>query len=191
MNTKEIVLASASPRRHALLQQIGLRHRVVPYQGEERFDEKLSPEKIVEQLALLKATTVAQKEPGDLFIGADTIVYMNEILGKPKDEKDAYRMLCGLSGKWHFVYTGVALYQPNGTVFVSHEKTRVQMKPLSDEEIYAYIRTKEPLDKAGAYGIQGLGAMLVSRVEGCYYTVVGLPLKKLGDGLKQYGLKIF
>jgi septum formation protein len=182
-----LILASSSPRRAKLLKDAGLDFIVEPSLIDESIDEeKLKPSEIVLQLAKMKALQVALKYPNDVVIGADTIVvYENEILGKPKDEEDAYRMLKKLSGERHVVYTGVALTRGEQLIsFVS--EAEVSMKELSDLEIKNYIQTNEPMDKAGAYAIQGEGGNLVDHYKGDFFTIVGLPLKELMENLKKF-----
>ncbi|MDX9692061.1 MAG: Maf family protein [Acholeplasmataceae bacterium] len=182
-----LILASSSPRRAKLLQDAGLDFIVEPSHVDENIeDEKLKPHELVLELAKMKALSVAAKYPNDIVIGADTIVvYEDEVLGKPKDEEDAYRMLKKLSGERHVVYTAVALSRGEQMVsFVS--ETEVSMKVLSDLEIRNYIDTKEPMDKAGAYGIQGEGGNLVDHYKGDFFTIVGLPLKELMENLKKF-----
>jgi septum formation protein len=183
-----LILASSSPRRAKLLQDAGLDFIVEPSHVDENVveDEKLKPHELVLELAKMKSLSVAAKYPNDIVIGADTIVvYEDEVLGKPKDEEDAYRMLKKLSGERHVVYTAVALTRGEQMVsFVS--ETEVSMKVLSDLEIRNYIDTKEPMDKAGAYGIQGEGGNLVDHYKGDFFTIVGLPLKELMENLKKF-----
>ena len=181
-----LILASNSPRRSKLLKDTGLDFIVVPSNLEETFDEKLKPQDLAMELAKMKAIHVAAKHPEDVVIGADTIVvFEDQILGKPVDEEDAYRMLKLLSGERHTVYTGVALVRGEKVeTFVS--ATEVSMKSLSDIEIHNYIKTKEPMDKAGAYGIQGDGGNLVDHYKGDFFTIMGLPLKDLLEALKNF-----
>ena len=190
---KRIVLASASPRRKELLEQIGIEFEIAVSKGEEKYNSTV-PEEIVKELALGKAENVAAdlvNARRDLvIIGADTIVVQDgEILGKPEDEEHAFRMLQSLRGREHQVYTGVALleYTEDGTKrVVSHaEETKVFVHAMEDEEIRRYISTGEPMDKAGAYGIQGRFAAYIDRIEGDYYNVVGLPVAYLYQQLKQ------
>ena len=197
----KIVLASASPRRAELLKNIGLEFSVRPDDSEEISTPGLDPAETVKELARNKASNVAGKIRnagglGDeevLVIGADTVVVSNgEILGKPTDETDAERTLRRLSGNRHEVYTGVSVIDTfSGREVCDHEATVVEFRDISDEEIAAYIRTGEPMDKAGAYGIQNLGALFVKRIEGDYFNVVGLPLCKLGMILKkEFGVRL-
>jgi len=181
-----IILASSSPRRAKLLKDAGIDFIVEPSDVEEIIDNHLEPRDIVLGLAEQKAETVSSKHPEDVIIAADTIVvYNNEILGKPVDEEDAYRMLKMLSAETHQVYTGVAL-QKGDKKYNFCSKTEVKMKKLSDLEIREYIQTKEPMDKAGAYGIQGLGGALVESYQGDFFTIVGLPLKDLLSALNKF-----
>lgn len=189
---KKIVLASASPRRSELLKQINLEFKVIPSSLDEIINEELSIEDIVQTLAFEKASDIAKQLNGNyLVIGADTVVVKNEILGKPKDEEHAFTMLKTLQGEWHDVLTGIAVVDASSQKFVlGYELTHVKMKQLSDDTINSYIRTGEPMDKAGSYGIQGLGSILIERIEGCYFNVVGLPLLKLSNILEEFGVKI-
>ncbi len=181
-----LVLASSSPRRVSILKDAGIEFIVEPSMIDENIDEKMKPIDLVLELAKLKAIHVAPKYPNDIVLGADTIVvYEDEVLGKPKDEDDAYRMLKKLSGETHIVYTAVALIKGERIEsFVS--ATEVSMKKLSDLEIKNYIQTKEPMDKAGAYGIQGEGGNLVDHYKGDFFTIVGLPLKEVLEQLKKF-----
>jgi len=181
-----LVLASKSPRREKLLKDAGLEFITCPSQIEEIIDDRLSPNEVVIELAKQKARDVSLKYPNDLVIGADTIVVcQDEILGKPTDENDAYRMLKMLSNQKHSVFTGVYLIQ-NGIEKGFNSETCVWMKNLSDLEIWNYIKTKEPMDKAGAYAIQDGGKHLVLRYEGDFFTIVGLPLKALLEAIKTF-----
>lgn len=182
-----IILASGSPRRAKLLSDLGLEFKVVPSQIDESLSSDISkPQDIVMELSKLKALDVAQTHYADTIIGADTVVvFEEEILGKPKDDEDAYRMLKKLSGERHVVYTGVTIVKGEKIkTFVS--EAEVSMKPLSDLEIRNYIKTGEPKDKAGAYAIQGEGAQLVENYKGDFFTIVGLPLKDLLESLKEF-----
>lgn len=188
-----IVLASASPRRRELLAGIGLEFTVEPAQFDEEAVRAESPEEWVKALARGKASEVARRHPDALVIGADTAVLIDgQVLGKPKDEADARRMLRLLAGRTHRVVTGVALIHRSGGRERTHvESTDVTFGPLSDEQIARYVATGEPMDKAGAYGIQGFGATLVRGVHGCYFNVVGLPLYSLARMLSEFGVDLF
>ena len=185
----KFVLASASPRRRELLENIGLEFDIVVSSADESvIDRSIPPELLVKELAVLKATETAKHIAGKKhIISADTIVvFEDRVLEKPKDEEDAKRMLMALSGKKHDVYTGVCVFRTEDNMLVAKcEKTSVEFKELSEETIINYIKTGEPMDKAGAYGIQGLGALLVKGIEGDYFNVVGLPLGLLSDILKE------
>ncbi len=189
---KDIVLASASPRRSQLLKQIGLDFRVLTSDVDETIDKTISTEEAVKYLSVKKASDVSGKiAKGPLIIGADTVVVKDVILGKPRDEEEAFSMLKSLQNQWHEVITGITVIDTStGKVISDFEKTRVKMRSLSDSMIHSYINTKEPFDKAGAYGIQGMGAILVERLEGCYFNVVGLPLTKLTMILELFEVKV-
>lgn len=182
-----VVLASGSPRRRDLLTQIGLAFSVQISQADETIPEGMSPHLAVQTLSLLKAADVAkQVEKNAVVIAADTIVVLDgEILTKPKDEEDAARMLARLSGREHSVLTGMTvLRRRDGKSVSATEETKVHFRALSEKEILSYVNSNEPLDKAGAYGIQGLGGLFVEKIEGDYYNVVGLPLCLLGNVLQ-------
>lgn len=189
----KIVLASGSPRRKELLTQMGMIFSCMPSQKEEQLFSS-SPSEVVKQLAFQKAEDILQQIEGDtLVIGADTVVaYRGQILGKPKSEADAFEMLSMLQGKEHFVYTGVALLYRKGDRKIEkilEDHTTVQMYTMTDTEISSYIATKEPMDKAGAYAIQGKGAIYIQRIEGEYHTVVGFPVARVYQELKEMGLQ--
>ncbi len=189
----DLILASASPRRAELLRQIGLDFQVVPSTFEEETLPEADPAQLVMELALNKAKRVAESTSAGLVIGADTVVFLGgRILGKPSGMDEAVRMLKQLSGQTHQVFTGVALVEvPGGKIRVDYEMTRVKFRSLCMSEIEAYVSTKEPLDKAGAYGIQGKGAVLVEAVHGCYFNVVGLPIAKLVMMLQDFGVSLW
>jgi septum formation protein len=189
---KKLVLASASPRRYDLLKQVGLDFEVIPADINETIIPGLSALEFVQNLSFEKAVHIAKKLTGDfIVIGADTVVVKNVILGKPVDEKHAVKMLKLLQGDWHEVVTGITVYDTGSSKYIrNYEVTRVKMKDYKEDTIYSYIKTGEPLDKAGGYGIQGIGALLVERIEGCYFNLVGLPLVKLGSMLEELGLKV-
>ncbi len=174
-----LILASKSPRRKELLSIITSDFEIIPAVGEENADPALSPDIFVQELAKQKALEIAASHPDDVVIGSDTVVAAKgEILGKPKDKDDAFRMLSLLSGTSHSVFTGVALVK-NGEILSFTEETKVKFFPLTQKEIDDYIATGEPFDKAGAYGIQELGALLVEGIDGDYYNVMGLPTGRL------------
>ena len=189
---QKIILASASPRRRELMAMAGLSFDVLVSDCDENisFD---SPQDMVQKLSLRKAQDVAEKikkseTDAHLVIGADTIVYFhNQILGKPKDADDAFRMLSAMAGQIHTVYTGVTIIDTaTGRTETFYEATKVEFYDVTEDEIKAYIATKDPLDKAGSYGVQGQGAFLVKRIEGDYFTVVGLPIAHLIRELKSF-----
>jgi septum formation protein len=188
----QIVLASASPRRAELLQKIGLDFTVQAADVEENFDPSQNLETQLENLALRKAWAVADTLNAGLVIGADTVVVIDgEVLGKPASSKEAALMLSRLSKRKHQVLTGLAVIDvKTGKVISGVESTMVQFRALSPAEITAYVETGEPLDKAGAYGIQEKGATLVERIEGCYFNVVGLPVARMVAMLKEAGLEV-
>jgi nucleoside triphosphate pyrophosphatase len=174
----KIILASASPRRAELLYQIGVKFELVPSQIEERPHPDEAPPDYITRIARAKVVAVARHQEAGLIIGADTVVVLDgRLLGKPVDDYDAKSMLKQLSGRWHAVMTGVALYDVESRHEVAdYEKTLVKFAQLTDREIDWYVHTGEPRDKAGAYGIQGLGGLFVDEIAGNYYNVVGLPV---------------
>ena len=182
------ILASGSPRRKHLLQQLGVAFEIQVSDVEESFDERLSPEEIVEQIALRKVQSIGQQNGRALVLAADTIVVLDgEILGKPADPEEAIQMLRRLSGNSHVVYTGLALlHRPSDRLVTAHEKTTVYFDEMSDEEIISYVSSGSPMDKAGGYGIQDdRGGLFIERIEGDFYNVVGLPLHRLYNVIKQ------
>ena len=187
-----IILASQSPRRRALLEQMGLNDFLIrPARGEELPHPELSPDQLVEVLSRQKAGEIARTaQADDLIIAADTVVAADgRILGKPAHPRQAREMLAALSGRTHMVYTGVTLWA-EGRFLTEHEATAVRFRPLTPAEINAYVATGEPMDKAGAYGIQGLGALLVEGIQGDYSNVVGLPVCRLGRMLARLGFDV-
>ena len=191
-----IILASTSPRRQELISSLRIPYEIKPSHVEEETPEEWTPLEIVEGLALRKAeavhqTCLGQTEPC-IIVGSDTIVLIdNQVLGKPKDDHEAYTMLSSLQGKTHEVYTGVACIDVlTGRTLINHRVTSVTMKPLSDRKIQAYVNSGEPFDKAGSYAIQGLGATLIDGIHGCYFNVVGLPLSLLTDMLSELGMDV-
>jgi septum formation protein len=189
---RSIILASSSPRRKELLEGLNLQFITHPSDEDESVPDGTKPADMVEILSLRKAKSVATHYDEGLVIGSDTIVVCDdEILGKPADEKDAARMLSTIQGRSHFVYTGVAIVDAaTGESQVAHSKTEVFVKPLDADTIRRYIQTGEPRDKAGSYAIQGLGATLVERINGDYFTVVGLPVGLLAEMLGRFGVRI-
>ncbi|MGL6174010.1 MAG: Maf family protein [Cellulosilyticaceae bacterium] len=186
---QEIILASTSPRRKELLGMLPITFRIESRNVDESLKKELSAIDNVMDIATRKAEIISKENKEQLVIGCDTIVVLaNKILGKPKDEEDAYKMLKSLSGNMHSVYTGVSLMcekQKLSKVF--YVETKVYMKVLTDEEIWRYIATGDCLDKAGAYGIQTRGALLIDKIDGDYFNVVGLPISKLYESLKEIG----
>ncbi len=181
-----LILASGSPRRKELLKLITEQFAVHPVDADETLPEGMPIEMAAAYLADLKAHAAAQIFPDDIVIGCDTVVILgDEIMGKPKDRDDAKRMLRALSGETHSVLTGCSLYHGKQTTVFTTE-TLVKFYQLSDAEIEEYLETGEPFDKAGAYGIQGKGSLLVEQIEGDYFNVVGLPVAALSRQLKQF-----
>lgn len=188
----KIILASKSPRRQELLEMLGFDDfTVIPAHDTEVIKEGLSPGETVCEIALGKARNVKSRTRGDnLIIAADTLVYLDgNFLGKPENKEDAKRMLMALSGKKHTVYTGVALIRGDKELCFT-EASDVYFREIEESEIEAYIATGEPMDKAGAYAAQGLGALFVRRIEGDFFNVMGLPVCRLGLMLKEFGLGI-
>jgi len=186
----DIILASQSPRRRELLERMGVRDfRVITPDIDEHMDRELPPEELVRRISLEKALAVQEQEGNtSIIIAADTVVALDgAVLGKPADELEAFKMLSTLSGCRHQVYTGMTVLRGEEKYTVS-EETTVTFRELSAEEIDRYIATGEPMDKAGAYGIQGYGALLVSGIQGDYYNVMGLPVCRLGMQLRQLGV---
>lgn len=184
------ILASTSPRRRTLLRQVGLSFRVVPSRVEEVNQCGMEPHRHAVYWATVKAAKVAQRYPGEWVLGADTIVVLEgRILGKPADAPEAARMLLRLSGRSHEVITGLCLAHERAEVREQLAvETKVYMKRFSPDEIQGYVDTGEPMDKAGAYGIQGIGGCLVERIEGSYSNVVGLPICEVVELLRRHGV---
>lgn len=188
---RKIILASGSPRRRELLTQIGLEYTVIPSKKEEIL-RYTRPEDIVKDLSLQKAQDIAENaEPGTIVIGSDTVVALDgEILGKPHTADNAVAMLKRLEGRSHQVYTGVSVVikgaaaDGSDEIISFAEETDVHVYPMTEAEIQAYVATGDPLDKAGAYGIQGIFAKHVQGISGCYYNVMGLPIGRLYQELK-------
>jgi septum formation protein len=187
---KRIILASASPRRKELLEKIGLKFEVEPSDYAEDMRSGLSPDELARAISLGKARAVARKHKNAIVIAADTfIVFRGKIMGKPGTETEARKMLMGLRGKPHSVITGFTIMDTDKVLTKSVE-TVVYIKNLTPEEVDAYVKSGEPLDKAGAYAIQGLGSVIVERIEGDYFNVIGLPLSALAEGLKEFGIRL-
>ena len=191
VKTPHLILASASPRRAALLSQIGLTFDIHPSDAVEppySVYANKSASAVTQELALLKASSITKHYDNGLIVGADTLVSLDgKLLGKPTDDEDALAMLTSLSGTFHEVVTGVALIDAStGRKSVWSETTQVYFRELHSTEIAAYIASGETSDKAGAYGIQGRGAAFVKRIEGCYFNVVGLPLASLVEHLSNF-----
>ncbi len=187
----EIILASSSPRRQQLLELIGLRFKVVVSQIEEDNTKAIPPHELAMAHAYDKALDVSKHAPSNaVVIGADTIVVLDgKVFGKPVDQKDAARMLSALSGREHTVISGVAVAK-GCQIFTDFSTTAVKIRKLSPIQVERYIATGEPMDKAGAYAIQGRGTLLVESINGCYNNVVGLPLVTLSELLRQVGVEL-
>jgi septum formation protein len=189
MTPLSVILASQSPRRRELLTLIGIAHEVRPADIDERYLAGEEPAAHAERLAREKAHRVARESPDRLVIGSDTIVVVDgDVLGKPRDEPEAERMLARLAGRSHTVLTAVAVVW-RGETRSAVEEVGVTFHPLDATAIHAYVRTGEPMDKAGAYGIQGFGATIVARVDGDYFAVMGLPLQRLVRLLAELGVR--
>ena len=187
--SKDIILASSSPRRKKLMETLGIPFRVMPAEIDENKFTNSNPVDIVQELAFLKSKEIAKGISNSLVIGADTIVFCDDkVFNKPKDEQEANDYLHYLSNRTHTVFTGIALYDSDtDESLVAYEQTQVSFRNLQEDEICAYIRTGSPLDKAGAYGIQDdFGAVFVNRIEGDFYNIVGLPLTLLYIKLKEF-----
>lgn len=188
---QRLILASGSPRRRELLTNAGFTFDVVPSRAEENHDGTEAPVTLVERLAWEKAEEVARRTdpaPGTVVLGADTVVVLaGEILGKPASPEEAKQMLEKLSGAEHEVISGVALAEPGGERrVVEHDTTRVFFRVLTTEEIAGYAATGEPMDKAGAYAIQGIASRFVTRIEGSYFNVMGLPIERVDRLLREW-----
>ncbi len=189
---QEIILASASPRRKQLLEQIGLTFSCLPADVDEEGILTSSPRELVSQLAWDKARAVTEHCENAIIIAADTVVVLDEmIMGKPANREDAFQKLTLLSGREHQVLTGICVINQNNNSHATEvELTRVTFRYLSSNEIQAYLDHGEWVDKAGGYGIQGLGALLIDKIDGCYFNVVGLPLSKLYQLLYKQGVNL-
>jgi septum formation protein len=187
-----IILASASPRREELLRKTGLEFEVEPGNHAEELHSTDDPHTLAKSISYKKALVVANRHTDALIIAADTfIVFENIILGKPENIAESKKILDKLNGKSHLVITGFTIIDVKSNKTVSRSVgTIVYMKSLSPGEIDSYVKSREPLDKAGAYAIQGLGAVIIDRIEGDYFNVVGLPLSELADALKEFGFNV-
>ncbi len=186
---KKIILASRSPRRKKLLRQIGLDFEIIASTIDESEVVDSNPQSLVKRLSYLKAKDVAKRNPG-IIIAADTVVSLKEeILEKPKNQREAIEMLSNLSGKTHQVFTGITVINEE-KVLTDYEKTDVTFRNITAEEIEAYVATGSPMDKAGAYGIQDQGAIFVKKIKGCFYNVMGLSLVKLVEVLDDLGTEL-
>ena len=188
----KIILASKSPRRKEILETMGVEFEIDVADVDESVDESLSPLEAVCEISKRKTKAVSQRHTGEkIIISADTVVVIDgRIIGKPKDKEDAFNILKGLSGKTHEVYTGFTIFG-NGKSKTDYEVTKVHFKELCDEDIKRYIETGEPMDKAGAYGIQQKGNLFVEYIHGDYYNVVGFPISKICVTIKElFGINI-
>ena len=187
---KKIILASKSPRRKQILEQVGLDFTVEISDFDETQIKFKTPQEMVKKLSLEKAKIIAQKNPNAIVIGADTDVFLNgEILGKPKSKQDAVRILKLLSGKVHEVVTGFTVISDKKSI-TKHVTSKVKFKKLTEAEIKAYVATGEPMDKAGGYGIQDKGGVFIENIEGDYFNIVGLPIFAVSEVLKKFGVEI-
>ncbi len=190
MATAKFILASASPRRKSLLEAVGADFEIFVSDADESVEEGLSPSEQVCRISKIKAGAAAGVYPDRVIVAADTLVSVDgRVLGKPKDRAEAHRMLATLSGRRHKVYTGVTV-RSGELELTGFEETDVEFCQLTPDEIERYIDTGEPLDKAGAYGIQEKGALLIRRIDGDYFNVVGLPLRRLRSMLRGVGIEL-
>ena len=188
----EIILASKSPGRKQLFKKLGIKFKIDPSDYKEKMDLKLRPRELAKYLSRQKAEVVAKKYESAIIIAVDTFVaFKGKIIGKPHTEKEAKTMLKKLSGKVHSIITGFTIINTKNKKAISKSvETKVYFKKLTQKNIDSYVKTKEPLDKAGAYAIQGLGESLVDRIEGDYSNIAGLPLRALADNLEKFNIKI-
>lgn len=195
MNNQKIILASTSPRRKELAQTMGLDFEIVPSNYEEDMlgNKKLAPKEMVKMFAFGKANDVAKKLKEGIVIGVDTIGFFEgKKLGKPKSEKEAFDMIKSFSGKSVKAHSGICLIDvKNGKIIRDYEITDVKFRKLSEEEIKRYISTGEPMDKAGAFAIQGLGSIFIKKINGCYFNVMGFPIYNIYKNLSKLGVNIF
>ena len=186
---KRFIVASASPRRRELLSMTGFEFEIIPSDADETLPQNIGAYEAVKELSKRKAVSVWEENKDAVVLGCDTVVALDDIiLGKPETEEEAEKMLSTLSGREHCVYSGVCITDGENTrQFVG--SARVKFYELSKETIKSYIATKDPMDKAGSYGIQGIGSVLVEKIEGDYFTIVGLPLAKTARVLKEFGVE--
>ena len=188
-----LILASKSPRRQELLQRMGLTDfKILVPEADESFPDGLTPQETVEHISRVKALAARELVgEDDIVITADTMVFLDEHrLGKPRDEADALRMLTALQGRGHTVCTGVTVMQGEH-ILTESESTRVFFRPATEAELRGYIATGDPMDKAGAYGVQTIGALLVERIDGDFFNVMGLPMLRLSRMLNEFGIHFF
>ncbi|AEG59292.1 maf protein [Desulforamulus ruminis DSM 2154] len=187
-----IILASASPRRRELLANLGLDFNVKVSEVNEIMEDGVPPAQLVEKLAERKAAAVAAESKEGLVIGADTlVVFAGRPLGKPASRQEAVQMINILQGQRHEVLTGLAVIDAaTGQSVITHQSTAVCFKPMTREQIERYVNTGEPFDKAGAYAVQGKASIFIDSIQGCYFNVVGLPVSKLADALRVFGVEI-
>jgi septum formation protein len=187
---QKIILASQSPRRKKILEQVGLDFDVVVSDFDEAKIKFKTPQEMVEKLSLEKVKIIAKKYPKAIIIGADTtVIFKNEIIGKPKSKADAFRILRLLSGNTHEIVTGFTVIKGNKSI-TKHVISKVRFKKMTEAEIKAYIATGEPMDKAGGYGIQERGSLFIESIDGDYFNVVGLPIFAVAEALKEFGIDI-
>jgi septum formation protein len=187
---QKIILASQSPRRKKILEQVGLNFDVVVSDFDETKIRFKTPQEMVERLSLEKARIIAKKHPNTIIIGADTtVIFKSEIIGKPKSKADAFRILRLLSGNTHEIVTGFTVIKGSKSI-TKHVVSKVKFKKLTEDEIEAYVATGEPMDKAGGYGIQERGGLFMENITGDYFNVVGLPIFAVAKALKEFGVDI-
>ena len=187
---QKIILASKSPRRKQILEQVGLDFEIEVSDFDETQIKFKTPQEMVEKLSLEKAKIIAQGNPDAIIIGADTtVIFRKEIIGKPKSKEDAFRILSLLSGNTHEIVTGFTVIKGSKSI-TKHITSKVKFKKLSEAEINAYVETGEPMDKAGGYGIQEKGGLFMENIEGDYFNVVGLPIFAVAEALKEFGVEI-
>jgi len=190
---QRIILASSSKTRKKILERMGLKFEIIPSNFIEDMNLKLPPEKLAMEIAYGKAEDVSKDLKEGIVIGIDTFVYFNgKVIGKPKNKEDAINILKNFSGNTHLVYSGIVIIDcKNKNSIKDYEVTKVKFRKLSEKEIINYVESGEPLDKAGAYGVQGLGGILAEKFEGCFFNVEGFPISKIIEGLKKLGVDYY